>query len=42
LKGSHVGEVYEWDINSTYIQSLYFENSQYESEKVVDIINARL
>ncbi len=40
---SHVGgEVYEWDINSTYIQEPpYFQNFSMESEKVVDIINAR-
>ncbi len=36
------GEVYEWDINSTYIQEPpYFESFSRSPEKVVDIIDAR-
>ena len=36
------GEVYEWDISSTYIQEPpYFENFSTSPENVVDIINAR-
>ncbi|HEY9844583.1 MAG TPA: aconitate hydratase AcnA, partial [Candidatus Caenarcaniphilales bacterium] len=36
------GEVYEWDITSTYIQEPpYFEKFSSSPEKVIDIINAR-
>jgi aconitate hydratase len=36
------GEVYEWDITSTYIQEPpYFEKFSREPDKVVDIIDAR-
>jgi len=39
----HVGgEVYEWDITSTYIQEPpYFESFSRSPDQVVDIINAR-